>query len=145
MMKLIYCWSGTQARLENPIAWVSIVVKNVCIDIHRQNSRRAENNGFLNSDAGLFCLDNLVVVDERLPYQEYESKEAYWLLIKCIQKLPDSVMQVALMRFRDELNYKEIAESLGIREDAARKRVEYARKQFVKEPGVLQFYDLRQQ
>lgn len=142
MMKLMYSWNLTGPRLKNPIAWVFIVVKNVCIDIHRQKARRVVNDGFLNSDDGLSGMDSLLVVDERRPYEDCESREVYGQLLDCIHMLPSTVMAVALLRFRDELNYREIAERLGIREDAARKRVEYARRQLAGEPRIRQCYSL---
>jgi RNA polymerase sigma-70 factor (ECF subfamily) len=142
MMKLMYSWNVTGPRLKNPIAWVFIVVKNVCIDIHRQKARRVVSDGYLNSDDGLSGMDSLMVVDEKRPYEDCESQEMYRQLLDCMNLLPTTVMAVALLRFRDELDYREIAERLGIREDAARKRVEYARRQLACEPRVRQFYTL---
>jgi RNA polymerase sigma factor (sigma-70 family) len=139
MMKLIGCWNEKQPVLRNPMAWVSIVVKNVCTDIQRQNSKRITQEVVQHNDNQVFYVEGFKTVEEKLPSESVESREVYAMIMECINNLPDSIMSTALMRFRDDLNYKDIAAILDIQENTARKRVEYARQLLMKERVIQSF------
>jgi len=129
MIKLLGCWNETHEQLRNPLAWVSIVVRNVCTDIQRQKSRHVLESNSQNYEQGFRSSEKQYTVDFRMPYTDLESSEMYEIILGCIRNLPPSLIPVAILRFRDGLDYKDIAKQLRISECTARKRIEYARKQ----------------
>mgnify|MGYP000636898313 CR=1 FL=1 len=142
MMKLIRCWAEKEPELRNPMAWVSIVVKNVCNDIQRQNSRRMAREVVEQEDSKVYFLEELSFEGEKMPFDDLESRELYEILLDYLYQLPESIMITAILRFRDDLEYKDIASTLSIQENTARKRVEYARKRLMKEDTLRAIMNL---
>jgi RNA polymerase sigma factor (sigma-70 family) len=127
MMKLIGYWNEKEPELRNPKAWASTVVRNVCKDIQRQNFRRSTREMTQHNDDQTHYVEESRTSDERLPFETIESREICGMIMECMRDLPETIMTTAIMRFRDDLDYKDIAEILDIQENTARKRVEYAR------------------
>ena len=145
MMKLIQCWERKQPELRNPRAWVSIVVKNVCTDIQRQNSKRVTSDLTQNGEDIMPYVEEVKTVDENLPFAPIESRELYEIVMRCLYNLPDTIMSTAIMRFRDDLDYRDIAAVLDIQENTARKRVEYARKLLMKDNELRNLMEMKGQ
>lgn len=90
-----------------------IMLKNETMNIIRQRKKTlyAEEVDYLNQ------------IDPSSDIEEGYLKAANkGLLLECINKLPEAEKSFIYLRFANDMNYKKIAETLDITEDAAKKR-----------------------
>ena len=65
-----------------------------------------------------------------------------FLLAEMLEVLSETDRQIVLLRCQQELPFREIAQRCGIKETAARKRFERARKAMIKQKGVTSYEQL---
>ncbi|HEX7186007.1 MAG TPA: tetratricopeptide repeat protein [Thermoanaerobaculia bacterium] len=113
-------------RVENLRSWILRLTFNVCMSLHRENRRRAEQSLEETAVEGLAEARLLDTSPAGDPESSYLRKEMGQFLHSSIENLP--------MRLRETItghlrlgSYREIAERLSINEANARKRMQEAR------------------
>ena len=104
-------------------SWVMRIAHNLIIDYHRQNQTKTEIS---NDEVEIDLFNHAsIAVDEN---REKEMIDQHVLAdIKALIKLlPESQREVVLMRYYDELSFKEIAEKTGVSINTALGRMRYA-------------------
>jgi RNA polymerase sigma factor (sigma-70 family) len=95
------------------LTWMYHLARNVLKDHARQEGRRG----------AAVALDELADTYAAGDGQSLEQKQAQQRLYRAIDRLPDGQREVVVYYCLQELRHKEIAEILGIREDAVRARL----------------------
>lgn len=111
-------------RLRHPEAWMRRLTYNVCIDLHRERSRRREDS-----------LDELEDTFGSLPFPAggddpetaYLCRERSRMLRRAIRNLPDRLRRTLELHVFQGLEYREIADQLCITEANVRKRMQHGR------------------
>lgn len=75
---------------------------------------------------------------EQQEEQEYQQA----ILSEMLEVLSETDRQIVLLRCQQELPFREIAQRCGIKETAARKRFERARKAMMQQKGVTSYEQL---
>ena len=97
--------------------WLFGIATHVCRDWLRRRGRRREHA----SDAA----EQAVV--ERTPREEAAAAEERENVLEAVRRLPLKYREVIVLHYLEEMSYDEVADSLGIRPDAARRRALRAR------------------
>ena len=104
------------------LSWVLRIAHNQVIDYFRQNKQQ---NKVTESDAGFDILGTLKfsndTVEDRIVSSQIESD-----VRKLIEYLPQEQKQVVMMRYYDDLSFKEIAELTQVSINTALGRMRYA-------------------
>lgn len=121
MLKAWNKWPDYAEKIVNPKAWITQVIHNLCVDLHRQRQQivqdietleEAKNvqilKCFESPEGGLFC------------------QELRFYLKQAIETLPTKLRDAFILRYCQEKSYKEIASRLSVSEDAIYKRVQHA-------------------
>ena len=113
---------------ENPRAWFFRVVHNTCMDIHRERKRLTKTLDILDTETirQLFSMDFSSGIS---PEEELISRELLANLRSVIKSLPNNLRVPFECKVFKGMSYHDIAVTLGIRADCARKRVQLARRQ----------------
>lgn len=121
------CKAFSSAKIENPSAWLSRMVHNACIDVHRRRTRHATPTE----------TDELERLADRAPSATPQTEDPESLLIgrqsaeqliADLHKLPTSLLEPLLMRCLADMSYEQISGSMKLNNATVRKRVELARK-----------------
>lgn len=126
MIKASVKFEDSMDEIRNHRAWLSRIVHNACIDLHRQNRRKAEYH----EDAHNSEDDSLPSISRRdvaTPEQNALTGEMFDNLERALSDLPEKLRRPLLMRCVQDQTYDEIAENLGLTNCAVRKRVQLAR------------------
>ncbi|MBO6827259.1 MAG: RNA polymerase sigma factor [Sneathiella sp.] len=112
-------------QINNERAWFARLLHNICIDLHRANTRRFRLNEKVKE---VVEIDNTPTENVDLsPEGELLNSELGALISGAINKLPPKLKAPLVMRLVEGEEYADIAERLGISNDNARKRVQQAR------------------
>ena len=114
------------ARIRNVRSWLASLIRNLCLDLHRERRRQADPAG---------SIEDIGQLVEQTPYQFREvpleqlvfAKRAMQMLDTAIETLPPKLRETFKLRFIHELSYQEIAEMLQTNSATVRKRIEKAR------------------
>jgi RNA polymerase sigma-70 factor (ECF subfamily) len=112
------------AKLDDPArfrSWAMRITSNAALDLMRRRKKTVS------------------IDDERLPPdmvtseaagddagEAAEQEETRRLIVEAIESLPEPYHLCAVLRYIEELPYRDMAERLGLREDALRKRIHRA-------------------
>jgi len=103
--------------------WVRRIAVNLARDISRRKSRRMEVSDHSRDDE----MTNVdMPSDDPSVSHAFRMTEARELVLEAISVLPPDYSQVAAMRYVESLGYEEMAERLGLRREALRKRMHRA-------------------
>ncbi|MEZ4239687.1 MAG: sigma-70 family RNA polymerase sigma factor [Myxococcota bacterium] len=112
--------------------WLYRIAMNLAIDFTRKRKRQARN-GF---DEGVAARDEDGEISEahvdEMPSRQLERKQLFARIMEAMDELPEDQRQVILLRELEGLQYKEIAEVMGIPEGTVMSRLFYARKKLQK-------------
>ncbi|WP_404421276.1 RNA polymerase sigma factor [Thalassospira australica] len=126
MLKASVKFEDSMDEIRNHRAWLSRIVHNACIDLHRQNRRKAEykeeNHG--TADAALPPISGR---NDPSPEESFLATEMFDHLERALRALPEKLRKPLLMRCVEDRSYDDIADSLGLSNCAVRKRVQLAR------------------
>ncbi len=126
MLKASVKFEDSMDEIRNHRAWLSRIVHNACIDLHRQNRRKAEykeeNHG--TADAALPPISGR---NEPSPEESFLATEMFDHLERALRALPEKLRKPLLMRCVEDRSYDDIADNLGLSNCAVRKRVQLAR------------------
>lgn len=104
-------------------SWVMRIAHNLIIDFHRQNQG---NNVISNDESEYDLLNNSSIALDYNKEKEFVDKQLLNDVKALVKKLPDNQREVVLMRFYQELSFKEIAEITGVSINTALGRMRYA-------------------
>ena len=104
-------------------SWVMRIAHNLIIDYHRQNQA---SNIISNDESDYDLLNNSDLALDYNKEKEYVDKQLLKDVKTLIKKLPDNQREVVLMRFYQELSFKEIADITGVSINTALGRMRYA-------------------
>ena len=112
-------------RSEKTKHYIISIIRSTAINQYRQNQRDSER---------------YTVWDDRIlqvPNQKDDIEQLLANIAELLEPLNDLDRQIVLMRCEEELSFREIAERLSMKEAAARKRFERARKAIQQKKGEL--------
>ncbi len=123
--KAFHAYSQDAESIENMFAWLCRIAHNVCMDIHRLNSKENDLVYLVSGNPSQFYF-----TEKRSHSLEndYEVECLYQKLTTAIDQLPADLKQAIQYKFIYEMGYPEIASQLQISQENARKRVQLARK-----------------
>ncbi|WP_143589747.1 RNA polymerase sigma factor [Thalassospira mesophila] len=128
MVKASVKFEESMHDIRNHRAWLSRIVHNACIDLHRQNRRKAEYHEEAHSTAD-DAMPAITYRDVATPEQNALTGEMFAKLDTALANLPEKLRRPLLMRCVYDQSYDEIAKHLGLSNCAVRKRVQLARDQ----------------
>ncbi|MEI8705553.1 RNA polymerase sigma factor [Pseudoalteromonas sp. B62] len=123
--KALKVYIQDSSQIENMFAWLCRIAHNICMDIHRLNSKESDLVKQANSSSTQFYFTES---RSQTLESEYERIHLYQKLMDAINDLPNDLKQVIQYKFIYEMEYSEIANQLQISQENARKRVQLARK-----------------
>ncbi len=104
-------------------SWVMRIAHNLIIDFHRQ---KQSTTTVSNDESDYDLLNNSDIALEYGREQEIIDRQTLLDVKALIKKLPANQREVVLMRFYEELSFKEIAENTGVSINTALGRMRYA-------------------
>ncbi|WP_052692063.1 RNA polymerase sigma factor [Teredinibacter purpureus] len=119
-------YSNYAGKLHTPLAWIICLTRNICMDIWRENRKYLEEIGQSLSDDHTLC--------ESTHYGEnpealLNCEELSFLVTNAINRMPQKMSITYQLRVLNEWPYSDIAATLNITQDNARKRVQQAKKE----------------
>lgn len=134
MVKASTKFEDSMDEIRNHRAWLSRIVHNACIDLHRQNRRKAEyreeTHGSANAPASPITAPIIPG-----PEESFLAGEQLDQLETALLAMQEKLRKPLLMRCVQDRSYDEIAEALGLSNCAVRKRVQLAR-EHLREAGI---------
>ncbi|WP_417804231.1 sigma-70 family RNA polymerase sigma factor [Thalassospira lucentensis] len=126
MVKASTKFEASMDEIRNHRAWLSRIVHNACIDLHRQNRRKAEYKEETHgaTEAPASPISPPVVPS---PEESFLTNEKLDQLDTVLGDLPEKLRKPLLMRCVQDRSYDDIAKALGLSNCAVRKRVQLAR------------------
>ncbi|NOK21897.1 RNA polymerase sigma factor [Corallococcus carmarthensis] len=121
MLRAFQKYASPPGRILNERAWLSRILHNICMDIHRERQRRGEAEG---------RMDDLEPVEpeshEPLPDAGLLHREDAEAVRRCIQALPPNLKGPLVMRYLQDMSYADIAAQLRLTHCNVRKRIQLA-------------------
>ncbi len=126
MLKALQKFETYAGAIVNERAWLTRLVHNVCMDLHRSNRRiRHSLEEVLGGD--FEAADTMPETVSPTPEEETIARRELGQLSAELERMPRSLSEPLLMRVLDDLSYDEIAARLGLSNCAVRKRIQLAR------------------
>jgi RNA polymerase sigma factor (sigma-70 family) len=125
MLKAWNKWPDYADKISNPKAWLTRLIYNLCMDIHRERKRDAQK--IENIDDIKFANHAAVTSNLESPESNIFRCEMRTHLHQVIEALPPRLRDPFILRYCQEKTYKDIAKQLTISEDNVYKRVQQAR------------------
>lgn len=112
------------------ITWLYSIARNICIDRHRERSRK---EGVSLEDVP----PNLLLSEspEHDPLGQLESREAKRLLKEAVEKLPEKYKTPVILCYMEGLSYQEIGDIIGISLNNTKIRIFRAKKMLLEHLG----------
>lgn len=108
--------------------WLSMLVKNYCIDLKRKDNRQRKSlriSNTLNAESEINITD-IVPSNDPLPDENIDKELLSKNILSLISKLPKELQEVVYMRVFEEMQFGEIAEFQEISINTALGRMRYA-------------------
>ncbi|HEU4391201.1 MAG TPA: sigma-70 family RNA polymerase sigma factor [Blastocatellia bacterium] len=112
-------------EIANVKAWLTRLVCNLCLDIHRERKIRVRNA--MNLDDAMAVDSKSLALDAASPEAEVLSSEICNKIRSAVDRLPPRLREPFKMRFFEEMSYRDIAAKLDLSGDNVRKRIQLAR------------------
>lgn len=113
------------------------IIRNTAINQYRRNQREAQRS--TEWDERVMQIPDKAEDPERESINSIQDET----LLSILNMLNETDREIILMRCRDELSFREIAQRLSLKEATARKRYERAKKMMQKQKGVM-YYETQQ-
>ncbi|OAZ08960.1 RNA polymerase sigma factor [Thalassospira indica] len=126
MVKASTKFEESMDEIRNHRAWLSRIVHNACIDLHRQNRRKAEYREETHGAADTPASPMTAPITPS-PEESYLAGEKLDQLEAALLEMQEKLRKPLLMRCVQDRTYDEIAAALGLSNCAVRKRVQLAR------------------
>jgi RNA polymerase sigma-70 factor (ECF subfamily) len=126
MLRALEKLPNSACKIENFRAWLSRLTLNLCVDMHRERRRQVRRlESFENAQPG--SNDRLLAADTDSPEQGLITREVFAYVCTAVDDLPKRLREPFVLRFFQEMDYREIAECLILSTDNVRKRIQQAR------------------
>jgi RNA polymerase sigma-70 factor (ECF subfamily) len=113
------------SEIANVKAWLTRLVCNLCLDIHRERKIRVRNA--VNLDDAIATDSKSLAAGTASPEAEVLNSEICNQIRNAVDRLPTRLREPFKMRFFEEMSYRDIAEKLELSGDNVRKRIQLAR------------------
>lgn len=125
MLRAFHKLPSNSHHIQNFKAWLSKLTLNLCVDLHRERSRQIRR---LESIEDLwFGASDLLVAVAKSPEEAFLSREVFAHLCDAVDDLPPRLREPFVLRFFQEMAYRDIAERLILSKENVRKRIQQAR------------------
>lgn len=121
MLRALQRFSSSSGEILNERAWLSRILHNICMDLHRERQRRGETEELVEGAEALEASSLEALPDELL----FESERAAEIR-EHIQALPPNLRKPLMMRFLQDMSYADIAVQLELTNCNVRKRIQLA-------------------
>ncbi|MFY9611560.1 MAG: sigma-70 family RNA polymerase sigma factor [Blastocatellia bacterium] len=126
MLRALEKLPNNACKIENFRAWLSRLTLNLCFDMHRERRRQVRRlESFENALPG--SNDRLLADDTDSPEEGLINREVFAYVCSAVDELPERLREPFVLRFFQEMDYREIAECLILSTDNVRKRIQQAR------------------
>jgi len=125
MLKALEKLPNNARRIENFKAWLRRLTLNLCVDMHRERSRQVR--GLESIENSLPGLSDRVAADTESPEKGLVNREVFAYVCSAVDSLPARLREPFVLRFFQEMDYREIAECMILSTDNVRKRIQQAR------------------
>ena len=125
MLKALEKLPNNACKIENFKAWLNRLTLNLCVDMHRERGRQVRRlESIENSLRGE---NDRVGTDTDSPERGLVNREVFAYVCGAVDSLPPRLREPFVLRFFQEMDYREIAEYLILSTDNVRKRIQQAR------------------
>ena len=122
--------AGGYKRKAKFTTWLYTIARNLCIDHARRMTHRREGSldvsAGSDSDEGGTPLVSLVPDRGPGPERQIVDRQFSGALYEALDELPDEQREVFLMREKQNLKFREIAQIVGVPENTVKSRMRYA-------------------
>lgn len=125
MLKAFSKLPSNSYRIQNLRAWLSKLTVNLCVDLHRERTRRLRRLESIEDI--LFGAPSLLLAGAKSPEEAFLSREVFAHLCHAVNNLPSRLREPFVLRFLHEMTYPDIAEHLLLTRENVRKRIQQAR------------------
>ncbi|AFZ58903.1 RNA polymerase sigma factor [Anabaena sp. PCC 7938] len=125
MLKACNQWKKYANEIIYPKAWLTRIIYNFCMDVHRKGEREAI--GVENIDDIKFADHPAFASRAELPESNILNLEMWTYLRYKIESLPDRLRHPFILHCCQEKSYQDIAKQLTLSEENVRKRIQQAR------------------
>lgn len=110
-------------QIQNLRAWLSKLTLNLCVDLHRERSRQLRRFKSIEE----VHLGDLVMAAADSPEETFLNREVLAYVCRAVDALPPRLREPFVLRFFQEMAYRDIAERLILSTENVRKRIQQAR------------------
>ncbi|WP_392530695.1 RNA polymerase sigma factor [Nostoc sp. C117] len=125
MLKAWKKWPDYADKITNPKAWLTRLIHNLCMDIHRKRQRSEQS--IENIEDIKFGDEMALTCSIESPESDICRREMRAFLYEAIEALPPKLRDCFILRCCKDKSYKDIANQLLLSEDNVYKRVQKAR------------------
>lgn len=125
MLRALSKLQSNGQQIQNPRAWLSRLTLNLCADFHRERRRQVRRLQSI-EDVGLGKGD-LVPAATDSPERAFLNREVFACLCDAVDDLPSRLREPFVLRFFQEMAYRDIADCLRLSTENVRKRIQQAR------------------
>ena len=112
-------------QIQNLRAWLSKLTLNLCVDLHRE--RRRQVRRFQSIEDLCLGARDLVMAAAGSPEEAFLNREVFAYVCHAVDGLPSRLREPFVLRFFQEMAYRDIAEYLVLSTENVRKRIQQAR------------------
>ncbi|MBD2562721.1 MULTISPECIES: RNA polymerase sigma factor [Nostoc] len=125
MLKAWKKWPDYAGKMTNPKAWLTRLIHNLCMDIHRKRKRSEQS---IENIEDIKFADGVEVTSSiESPELDISRREMRAYLYQTIEALPPRLRDPFILRYCKDKPYKDIANQLVLSEENVYKRVQQAR------------------
>jgi RNA polymerase sigma-70 factor (ECF subfamily) len=125
MLRALEKLPNNACKIGNCKAWLNRLTLNLCVDMHRERKRQVRRLESI--DNSLRGASGRVAASTDSPEQGLINREVFAHVCSAINNLPPRLREPFVLRFFQEMDYREIAERLILSPDNVRKRIQQAR------------------
>ena len=125
MLRALEKLPGNARKIGNFKAWLSKLTLNLCVDIHRERRRQLRRLEI--DENSLPNASNRMPTGIDSPEEGLINREVFAYVCSAVDDLPRRLREPFVLRFFQEMDYREIAERLILSTDNVRKRIQQAR------------------
>jgi RNA polymerase sigma-70 factor (ECF subfamily) len=125
MLRALHKLPGNEHQIQNIRAWLSKLTLNLCVDLHRE--RRRQRRRLMSIEDVWLGAGYLAMAAADSPEEAFLSREVFAYLCCAVNDLPSRLREPFVLRFFQEMAYRDIAECLILSTENVRKRIQQAR------------------
>ncbi|HEX5732703.1 MAG TPA: RNA polymerase sigma factor [Blastocatellia bacterium] len=125
MLRALEKLPNNACKIRNCKAWLNRLTLNLCVDMHRERKRQVRRLESI--DNSLPGASERVLAKMESPEEGLINREVFAYVCSAVDDLPPRLREPFVLRFFQEMDYREIAECLILSTDNVRKRIQQAR------------------